>query len=301
MGGLFDDSLDEVYEDHTKEVLSKIKNPKKVVSSLDKQLRSKKISLEDKLRLITQKTLELLGRHRDDTILIKNKQDFIEFIDKAIDNGIIAFDTETNNSLDPITCKLMGLCLYTPGIKASYVPINHCDLHGVRLSWQLTEDDCREQVQRLIDAKVKFILHNGKFDFKVMLKTCQVAIPISWDTMVAMRNIDENVQQASLKWLYHTFVDSTHPVYDIDEVFPGVLYAYVDPEIFKLYAAVDGLMTFKLFEYEYDIITRPDQEGVYKLFREVESELPILVGDMELRGVQYNKEYSERLQKKYHY
>jgi hypothetical protein len=53
-----------------------------------------------------------------------------------VENGVIAVDTETNNSLEPLTCKIMGLCLYTPGMKATYIPMNHCDVDsGERFGW----------------------------------------------------------------------------------------------------------------------------------------------------------------------
>ena len=41
---------------------------------------------------------------------------------------------------------------------------------------QLTEEDCRVQLQRLLDANVFITMHNGKFDYQVIKCTtgCQV-------------------------------------------------------------------------------------------------------------------------------
>lgn len=121
----------------------------------------------------------MLGGYETNTIVIKSENQLIEYIDKAIANGIIAIDTETNNSLDPISCKLMGPCIYTPGMNQAYIPINHKD-HATdeRLSWQLTEDIIQREFTRLNNTKI--IMHNGKFDYEVIKCTCGVALDIYW-------------------------------------------------------------------------------------------------------------------------
>ena len=61
-------------------------------------------------------------------------------------------DTETNNSLDPITCKLMGLCLYYPGAKQAYIPVNHRNYKtGERLTNQLTEQDIKDGLEFVLE------------------------------------------------------------------------------------------------------------------------------------------------------
>ena len=148
------------------ELLEKTKKPLKVVSS-EKSLKSKKTSIEDKLAIIREEVLRILGGYAENTIVIKTKQQLIDYIDKSIQNGIISVDTETDNSLDPITCKLMGPCIYTPGQKNAYIPINHINyVTGERLDWQLTEEDVAEQFKRLENTPI--IFHNGKFDYEVI-------------------------------------------------------------------------------------------------------------------------------------
>lgn len=127
-----------------------------------------------------------MGRYKNNTQVIYNKQDLIDYINKAISNGIISIDTETigtrtdieKPATDPLTCKLAGPCLYTPGLKSAYIPINHTDLNGERLSNQLTEEYIHDQLKLLVDNKVKVIYHNAKFDYKVLWYTCGVRVPI---------------------------------------------------------------------------------------------------------------------------
>ena len=94
----------------------------------------------------------------------------------------------------------MGLCLYSPNQKSAYVPIWHVDpVTDELLPNQVTDEDCREQLQRIKDAKVYTIMHNGKFDYKFTKKSIGVTLNIDWDTMIGSRMIDENELTANLK------------------------------------------------------------------------------------------------------
>ena len=125
-------------KEKTKKIINKVNNPKKT-KTVSQTLKSKNVSIEEKIRLITENVNRILGGYSSDTVVIKSREELTEYINKAIDNGIIAIDTETNNSLDPLTCKLMGACIYTPGLDNAYVPVNHVDLNTrERLGWQVT-------------------------------------------------------------------------------------------------------------------------------------------------------------------
>ena len=139
-----------------KELVSKTKKAKKetdVEADATKLLKSKKLSLQERLSIIREKVIKILGKQIDNVITIRNLNDFSRYIDKAIEKKIIAIDTETNNSTDPKTCKMMGLCLYIPGEKQAYIPINHVNVDtGELLPNQLTYEDCRIQLQRILGA-----------------------------------------------------------------------------------------------------------------------------------------------------
>lgn len=235
-------------KEKTKKIKDKIKNPTETKTSVEKQVKSKKLSITEKLDIIKAEVLRVLGKQADNIFCIKNREDFHTYIDKAIIKGRIDIDTETNNTTDTFTCKLMGPCLYTPGEKQIYIPINHRDPETKeRLAWQLTEQDVKEEFQRLIDNDVKIIMHNADFDYQVIYKTCNIELPIYWDTMLAAQVLDEN-EPASLKEQYINKIDPEQEKYSINKLFDGVFYADVDPEIFAYYAATDALMTDKLYE-----------------------------------------------------
>lgn len=159
--------------EQAKKILKKIKAPKEV--TVEKQITSKKTPLDEKLRLIEREVLKKLGKRRGTITVIKSREQLNSYINSAIANGIIAIDTETNKSLDPLTCVLMGPCIYTRGQKAAYIPLHHRDFQtGREYEWQLKEEDIKEEFQRLLDAGVKTIWHNYKFDFKVIGCTCDL-------------------------------------------------------------------------------------------------------------------------------
>lgn len=289
----------EVKKPSTKKIIEKTSNPKKVeVVSSDKILKSKKVSIEDKLNLIRQEVNRVLGSYAENTVVIKSYDEFKSYIDKAMENGVIAVDTETNNSLDPISCKIMGLCLYTPGMKNAYIPVNHIDIKTKeKFSWQVTEEQIKEQLSGLDTTKI--IMHNGKFDYEVLKCTCNIALHIDWDTMIGAKVLNE-LERAGLKQQYIEKIDSSIEKYSIEGLFEKIEYAVVEPELFALYAATDAFMTYKLYEYQLNEFNKPENQGLYNLFSTIEMPVVPVVAEMELAGVCIDNEYSERLSKKYH-
>ena len=290
----------ELKKTNTRELIKRAA-PKADTIDLDteKVLKSKKLSIRERLGVIRDKVIKILGKQIQNTVVIRTLDDFSAYIDKAIARGVIAVDTETNNSLDPVTCQLMGPCLYVPGEKQAYIPINHINLEtGLRLPNQLTEEDCRQQFQRLKDNNVFIIMHNGKFDYEVIKTTCHIELPPHWDTQVAARLLNEN-ELAGLKAQYTTKIDPTQEKYDIEKLFENIQYALVDPEIFALYAATDSMMTYKLYEYQLPIMTATDMERVYWLFQNVEMPIVVVTAEMELKGVSINTKFGKKLKLKY--
>ena len=279
-------------------LLSKLNGADESESSAAKMLKSKSLTLEEKLVIIKRKVLEVLGKQRKNVIVIKTKEEFEDYISKAIEFGRIAIDTETNNSTDPMTCQLMGLCLYYKGGKQAYIPIHHVNPDtGEHLAWQLTEEDCREQLQRIKDAGTFIVMHNGKFDYEVIKCTCGIEIEPNWDTIIGAHTINES-ERMGLKFQYIDKIDPTQAKYDIESLFI-VPYKYVDPEIFALYAATDSRMTDELYEYQFPILTAPGNEKLYWLFQNIEMPIVKVTADIELIGVCIDQEFGEKLRLKF--
>ena len=285
-----DDFIVESPPEKTQNILNKISSPKK---------KSSQLSIYETLDNIRRNVDRILGVYKENTEVIASRERLHEYISAGIANGIIAIDTETNNSLDPITCKLMGPCLYTPGQKNAYIPLNHIDLHtGERLPWQLTEDDVREEFERLSDTHI--IMHNGKFDYQVIKCTTGLPLKIYWDTLIGAKILNENEKRAGLKQQYIDKIDPTIEKYSIEHLFEGIEYAIVSPELFALYAATDAYMTYKLYEWQLSSFQMRGNDRLLKLFLEVEIPVVEVAAEMELTGVEVDKEYASRLSAKYH-
>jgi DNA polymerase I-like protein with 3'-5' exonuclease and polymerase domains len=287
-------------KEQAKKLVEKAKNPKEPKVTVEKRIKSKKVSVEEKIGLITEKVNKTLEKQKDDVIVIRTRKDLTDYISQSIANDILAVDTETNNSLDPLTCKLMGLCLYTPKGKKAYIPVNHVDYKtGEKLSDQLTEQELKEELSRVVDAQILILMHNAKFDFQVLKTTCGIEVPCYWDTMIAAKLIDEN-EQAGLKNQYILHIDSEQEKYSIEQLFEKQEYAIFPPEVFALYAATDAFMTYQLYQWQKPIMESESYSKVYNLFRDVEMPVIRVIAEMELAGIELDKDYANRLSLKYH-
>ena len=281
-----------------KKVAKKVSSPKDPKVETRKAMKSKTVSTFDKLQLIYEEVNRVLGGYTSNTKVITSKDELSQYIDEAIRNGIIAIDTETNNSLEPLTCLLMGACIYTPGQLSAYIPVHHTQPDtDILIENQLTESDIKEQFERLSNTKI--LMHNGKFDYEVIKCTCNCVLNIYWDTEIAARILDEN-ELAGLKKQYILHIDSTQEKYDIEHLFQGIPYAYVKPEIFALYAATDAYITYRLYEWQKEQFNKPGNEKLFDLFMNVEMPVVPVCAEMELYGIEIDKEYAKRLSNKYH-
>ena len=71
----------------TKKIIDKVNKPKQVTIVTEKALKSKALSIPDRLRIITENVLRILGAFKESTLVIKTKEELVNYIDKAIQNG----------------------------------------------------------------------------------------------------------------------------------------------------------------------------------------------------------------------
>ena len=287
----------EIKEVNTKEIIKKVNSPKRV----EQVLKSQTLSLDDKIKSITAEVYRILGRYKDIVKCIRTEKELNCYVDSIIKNNEVAIDTETNNSLDTINCKIMGGCLYTPDEKAVYVPINHINRYtGERLKDQISEEQFKNALERIKNSNVKTIWHNAKFDYEVILQTCGISMDFYWDTMLGAKILNENDQSASLKYQYKDKVDKSADRYDIEHLFNGLPYEIFSPELFSLYAAIDAYKTFYLFKYQENEFNKPENSKLKYILSEIEIPIIKIIADMEMTGVNVDLDYAKRLSVKYH-
>lgn len=90
----------------------------------------------------------------------------IEFVDKAIENGVVALDTETD-SLNTREANLVGFSLSFKKGTGIYVPLilNEDALFSPAL---ISKKNALEQLSRIFNSDCTVVLHNAKFDLEVL-------------------------------------------------------------------------------------------------------------------------------------
>jgi DNA polymerase I-like protein with 3'-5' exonuclease and polymerase domains len=278
----------------TSQVASKIKNSKRKVTTR----KSTGNTIGDRIQLIRSKVEMELGDLKDQFILIKTEEELADYVDKCIENNIFAYDTETT-SLEYITCELVGFSLYTPGMKACYVPVSHRSfVDNLLKENQLSLDVVNRQLKRLQD--IPSIMHNGKFDINVSyFRFNWLFNNLMWDTMVASKIYNE-LEEAGLKYQYCHKIAKDGKVNDYSALFEGVNFAYVPVNIAYLYAAKDAQITYELYEYQKALYDLPENEKLKGVLQEIEIPLVPVVADMQRTGIDIDTNFANELSIKYH-
>lgn len=238
--------------------------------------------------------------------LVTEEKRIKEYFDKAISNGVLAIDTETNG-LDRIDGKIAGLCLYTPGEKGIYIPIGHTSyMTGAEYKKNVTTKIIQREFNRC--RNVRYILHNAKFDMHILHWMVGVDIVPYWDTMIAANLLDEN-EPHGLKTLYQKYVvgaEEEKKVASFSSLFNGIEFNKIPPEVGYMYAAFDPIMTYELYKFQEPYLTKGtyecDTKGLERVadvFRNIEMPVLEVVFNMEVQGVDIDTELASKLKAEY--
>lgn len=283
---------------------------KKVKEKIDKKLQPKKNSKSNNLltrvNLIRERVTNNLGEYQNDYIILIKDEDIKNYFNKIIESGICAIDTETTG-LNIFEDKIVGICLYVEGEKASYIPLNHISsIYGTRIENQANIDLVKEEMKRCIDNNIKFIYHNGKFDLNI-LQTF-LGYPMNcpyWDTLVASYLITNDENQRSLKDQYSKYCshlenkEKIETLSHFNDLFEGLRFDYVPIESGYIYAARDAFMTYKLYEHQKEFFDKPENADVFKLFIETEVPLIEVTAAMTRTGVAIDMDLANKLKAEY--
>lgn len=217
-------------------------------------------------------------------------KDIDEYFEKCYTNCIVAIDTETNNSVDPITAIMVGLCLFTPYSRPVYIPVNHYDaLTLKKVPNQVSIEKLAEKVEKF--KGLFCIYHNAKFDVNVIDTNLGIRLPISWDTMIGAKVLNENDLSASLKSVYVKYIEPAQPTYNISNLFQENKTAPV--EDFTLYSAIDSYNTYKVYLMQKKVLESPTMQKLYHLLVDVEFKITEIAAQMEFEGANFDKDLAE--------
>ena len=283
------------------EMLSKKSSKKQVAKVVPK-------SISGKVQLAKEMSKEVFADKLDRLELLDNENEIREYIDCAITNGIIAVDTETNG-LDRIDGKIAGVCLYTPGQKGVYIPVRHESfMTGIELKTNISPEFMHEQFERMNKSNIKYVLHNAKFDMHILWWMLGIKIIPYWDTQIGSQLLNEN-EPHKLKVLYKKYVDNADEnskVASFNSLFKGIEFNKVPPDVAYMYASFDPIMTYELYQFQYDFIDingkyckEKGLERVAEVFRNIEMPLIQVVFEMECTGVKIDTDLADKLKEQY--
>ena len=237
--------------------------------------------------------------HKDDYILIREPDQLYEYMKEMKQVGEGALDTETTG-LNPLLVDIVGGCIYTPGQKAAYIPINHKSyITGTRTKEQMDEETV-SKIMKDFHKDIRWIFHNAKYDIRVCRKTLGIDFKPYWDTMLAAYCIDEE-ESHRLKDLHLKYCNSKDTEsLTFDTLFNGVTFDNIPISTAYLYAAGDAIKTYELYDYQKTILNRKVLSGPYNVFKNIEMPLISVVADMEDRGVCLDFDVCKNLHEKYH-
>lgn len=250
-----------------------------------------------------------LGKYRDEYtyFMAEDEELFKDYIYNTIQTGYVAMDTETTG-LDPILDKIVGMSLYSKGQKGLYIPIHHKSyVTGMEVEGQLDPRIIKEQLQRLVDAGVRFKEYNAKFDTRVVKNQLGIYIPCWYDAHLAAMLLNEN-EPHGLKTLHSKYVlDGKEDEFSFGKLFDGITFDLVPISTGYIYAARDAVDTDELADWQLPYLT-PDNplckeyglEKVSNVFWNIEMPCVEVLADMEDTGIAFDFDLAEKLSNKYH-
>ena len=220
--------------------------------------------------------------------MVINEQQLQEWVERASRAVLLAVDLETS-SIDTIDCEIAGYAISDAPGAGCYIPVGH---RGDET--QLEHDVVKSALRPVLeDPTVPKLLHNAKFDVKVLRRHGINLRGLQDDTMVAAFVL--NKSSIGLKALAHNELGiQMTPIEDlIGKGRKQVSMLDVSAEQAGTYAAADADITLRLAHLLLPELAQNDL--LERLYRELELPLiPILV-EMELAGVTLDKQILDNL------
>ena len=225
------------------------------------------------------------------------------FLKSSSAKKLIAYDSETT-SLDTFNCSILGFSLCYEDGKAVYIPLQQESEGLFSETSYITKEQAYTQLERIFtDSTVTVIMHNAKFDLKVLYNTGFTKIFDGckyYDTMVTawLINPERTGRNGySLEHLGETILGLKGIEFS-DIVQKGQTFADVPLEQAYRYAAEDADFTYKLGLKLREPFEADKSQTLKKLLMLEMQVLPILT-KMELTGIHLDgaalKEYNKEL------
>lgn len=206
---------------------------------------------------------------------VTTMEELRKVVDAAERAGRFAFDLETD-STDDMVAVPAGFSLSMEFGKAFYVPL----VAGGQV--MLDPDAVRTELKRILEAPACMIIgQNFKYDYKVLRRWGIRPARVGFDTMIAAWLLDSSAMSLNMDSLARKYLD--YETITFSEVVPkGSLFPDIPLDDASKYAAEDADVTFRLYTCFAPLLR---QQGLEKVFQEVEMPLVRILAEMELQGM----------------
>jgi DNA polymerase-1 len=203
-----------------------------------------------------------------------------------------AFDTETTG-LDPMTARLVGLSFSPAAGEAYYIPVGHVGLDPIG---QLPLEEVIAKLKPLLeDQKLAKLAHNGKYDMTVLAEHGVTVQNLSFDSMVAAYLLGEKSMGLKNLAFARLAIEMTPIAELIGAGAKTIPMSQVEIARAADYASADADMTLRLAK-----IFEPElkEQGLWRLFAEVEMPLTPVLMRMERNGVALDTELLKQMSRR---
>jgi len=207
-----------------------------------------------------------------------------EMVNRLSSVKAFAFDTETTG-LNPMSAQLVGISLAPAPGEAYYIPVGHVILDEIT---QLPLAQVISRLQPLLeDTKAAKLAHNGKYDMTVLAECGMAVENLTFDTMIAAHLLGEKALGLKALAFGKLGIEMTPISSLIGSGAKQISMSQVDIKQATDYACADADMTLRLAE---SLEKELNQQGLWRLFAEIEMPLVPVLLDMERNGVAIDAE-----------
>lgn len=240
--------------------------------------------------------------------LVQDEAALQRWIDRAIEAGVVAFDTETT-SLTPAKAELVGISLSTAAGNGCYIPVGHREATGYSESFDFTMSEKKADSPALVqiptarvmallkplleDPSVMKVGHNVKYDLQMFLAQ-GIRISPTDDTMLMSYVLDGSRHGHGMDELAKTFLNHDTIAYK-DVTGSGknqVTFDLVPLDKACDYAAEDADITLRLYHLFKPRIVPEHMATVYEM---LERALAPVIADMEFTGIRVDPAILRRM------
>ena len=242
-----------------------------------------------------KKLLKELPREKtvsyDQYHLVENETELTHLLEALQKVDLVVLDLESD-SPDPMRGKIVGVALCWAPPKAYYLPFGH---QGLDAAARQLPAKALERLRDFLEAeKPRKVGHNIKYDLVLLRRHGYELRGLEGDTMVASYLLDPTKKQHGLDDLAEEILGHEMISYRevTAELAKGQSFAHVPLKEAARYACEDAHVTYLLYEYFWP---RLKEEGLWKLFEEMERPLIEVLAEMEMAGIRLDLPYLESL------